>query len=374
VCGRMSKKIIIVGAGVIGLSTALECRMRGHEVTILEKHRCGGQASGAAAGLLAPFSEIEEDPDDFFTLCLSSLRRFSQWKEIVQHEAQQSFSFINSGTIHAFFHEADLLKMEMRIGWQQVYQVAAEPLSASQISKLEPSLSKEVVGGLYYPEESHLYAPDYLNALEKACLNSGVIIHEEVGKVSINESLHNSTVSDENGTTYSADVIVLSSGAWSSEWEQSLNLAIPVFPIRGQICAYHNLPYELNHIVYTSQGYLVSKENKSLVCGASEDIAGFDTTVTAKGIQRLKNWNSNVLPMLTNIEPFSSWAGLRPATQDGFPFIGYHPAAKNIILACGHYRNGILLSPITAEIVANLVEEKDCNIPLGSFAPDRFTY
>jgi glycine oxidase len=370
----MSKKIIIIGAGVIGLSTALELQMRGHKVVVLEKGKCGGQASGAAAGLLAPFSEIEEDPDDFFTLCLASLRRFSHWKDLVKTESNHLFEYTTSGTLHAYFHEADLLKMEMRMNWQKKYNVKAEQLTASQMSKMEPSLAQEVVAGLYYPEESHLYAPDYLLALEKACQNVGVTIHENVGKVMLEHVLEKSTVKDEQGNSYSGDTIVLCSGAWSSEWEQSLNLAIPVFPIRGQICAYEQLHDGLNHIIFTSQGYLVTKGNNTLVCGASEDIAGYNTSTTDKGIQRLKNWNSHVLPMIDKKEPFSVWAGLRPATQDGFPLIGHHPHAENIILACGHYRNGILLSPITAEIVANLVEGKKSTVPLESFAPERFTF
>ncbi|OZM57671.1 glycine oxidase ThiO [Lottiidibacillus patelloidae] len=370
----MSKKIIVIGAGVIGLSTALECQMRGHEVILLEKGKCGGQASGAAAGLLAPFSEIEEDPDDFFTLCLSSLRLFSKWKDLVMTESNHSFEYTTSGTVHAYFHEADMLKIEMRMNWQKKFQVKAEKLTAKQIRTLEPSLSQDAVAGLYYPEESHLYAPDYLIALEKACENIGVTIHENCGKVMLENELERCTVKDEHGNRYSGDIIVLCSGAWSNEWEKYLNLAIPVFPIRGQICAYDQLDKHLNHIVYTSQGYLVSKANNTLVCGASEDIAGFNTAPTIKGIERLKNWNSQVLPMLRSKAPFSKWAGLRPATQDGFPFIGHHPNSENFIFACGHYRNGILLSPITANIVADLVEGKKSVVPLEAFAPDRFTY
>ncbi|PAM93624.1 glycine oxidase ThiO, partial [Flavobacterium sp. IR1] len=123
-----------------------------------------------------------------------------------------------------------------------------------------------------------------------------------------------------------------------------------------------------------SQGYLVPKANGTLVNGASEDIAGFKTDVTVSGIARLTNWNKNIFPFLTDLNPFHTWAGLRPATQDGYPFIGEHPNAKHIIFATGHYRNGILLSPITAKIVAALLSEEKPPVPIETFAPDRFTY
>jgi glycine oxidase len=226
---------------------------------------------------------------------------------------------------------------------------------------------------VHYPEESHVFAPDYVKALEQACRNLGVIIEENLEEVSIEEWRKDVELKSKDGRFFSAERLVICSGAWAQELEETFAIRIPVYPIRGQICAYDNLHGRVNHIIYTSQGYLVPKGNGTLVNGASEDIAGFATDVTEKGILRLTNWNHNILPFLKELEPFHRWAGLRPATQDGYPLIGALEEAPHVIMATGHYRNGILLSPVTAVSVANLIDRDRELVPLALFKPERFT-
>ncbi|WP_332835279.1 glycine oxidase ThiO [Bacillus sp. FJAT-44742] len=368
----MKESIIILGGGVIGLAAAFECRRRGHDVTLLEKVSCGGQASGAAAGMLAPFSEIEEDPDDFFRLGLRSLRLYSQWIEDVKKNSETNFEFSNSGSLHVVYHEADLLSLESRQRWQGEFGVEAEIIKGRELFDLEPKLSKDIIAAMRYPEESHVYAPGYVKALEEACRNLGVTIKDHLEEVTVKEWESAVLLQAKNGETFTADKLVISSGAWAKEMEYVFQMNIPIVPIRGQICAYEINNGEVQHIVYSPQGYLVPKENGSLINGASEDIAGFTTEVTKKGIDRLVKWNKNVFPFLEGKEPFHSWAGLRPATQDGYPLIGRKKEASHIIFAAGHYRNGILLSPVTAEIVADTIDGKEAEIPLHLFDPNRF--
>ncbi|ERN54833.1 glycine oxidase ThiO [Alkalihalophilus marmarensis] len=370
----MTHRVIVLGGGVIGLASALELSRKGHDVTVLEKVRCGGQASGAAAGMLAPYSEIGEDPDDFFRLCLASLREYPVWQEEVKNLSGHDFEYTNSGSLHAVYHEADLLALKTRQSWQREWGAEAELVDATRIKKLEPHLSDSIIGAMHYPEESHVFAPDYVGALEEACRKNGVTIVEELEAVEIHSWKEDIDLVSKNGQRFQAERLVIASGAWSKELEETFSLNLPVYPIRGQICAYELGDKQVNHIVYTSQGYLVPKANGTLVNGASEDIAGFKTDVTEKGIARLTNWNNNIFPFLTDLNPFHTWAGLRPATQDGYPFIGEHPSAKHIIFATGHYRNGILLSPITAKIVAALLSDEKTPVPIETFAPNRFTY
>ncbi|WP_078428812.1 glycine oxidase ThiO [Alkalihalobacterium alkalinitrilicum] len=369
----MGERIVVLGGGIIGLATAFECQRRGHDVTVLEKVACGGQASGAAAGMLAPFSEIGEDPDDFFRLCLESLRLYPKWQEDVKDISGIDFEYSNSGSLHCVYHEADLLALETRLQWQGQFGATAEILYGEDLFKLEKELSREMIAAMYYPEESHVYAPDYVKALEEGCRKLGVKIFDHLEEVHLERWQSEISVCAKNGQKFSGDRLVISNGAWAKELENVFGLNIPVYPIRGQICAY-NIPVgKVKHIIYTSQGYLVPKANGTLVNGASEDIAGFDTTVTEKGIRRLTNWNKKVLPFLESEVPFHTWAGLRPATQDGYPLIGGLSNVPEIIFAAGHYRNGILLSPVTAHIVADLLDKKQEIVPLTSFAPERFS-
>lgn len=358
-------RITIIGGGVIGLSIAFECQRRGHNITVVEAQQCGGQASGAAAGMLAPYSEIEEDPDDFFRLCQKSLQIFPEWQEDVKRYSEKDFEYNESGSLYCIYHEADRLSLETKQAWQRKFNVKSTILSAEEVRIKEPDLSREVVAALWCPEESHIYAPGYVAALLQACRNLGVRVLEGVGHATLDGY---AVVTEQE--RIEGDQVVLAAGAWSKYWEKELGCSLPVYPIRGQICAYE-APL-LKHIVFTSQGYLVAKANGSVVAGASEDIADFDTTVTAHGIGRLEKWSKKVMPVLETKDPFHKWAGLRPATQDGFPLIGKLKKKPWIILATGHYRNGILLSPITAKIVADEIDQIPQQIAINQFRPDRF--
>lgn len=368
----MGKSIVVMGGGVIGLSCAFELQSRGHQVTLLEPASCGGQASGAAAGMLAPYSENVEGPDDFFRLCLNSLRLYPQWQQSIKDISKMTFEYTPSGSLYLAYHQADLLALEGRLLWQRQFGSTGTIIAGDELFQLEPLLSRDVLAALYTPEESHVYAPHYVSALEQACRLMGVNIQDGLKRIEIVEWKQAVVVRSADQRLFYGDHLVVCSGAWAQELEQTFEMNIPVYPIRGQICAYEASNHSVNHMVFSSQGYLVGKENGTLVCGASEDIAGFDTTVTAKGIDRLKRWNQRVFPHLSEVEPFHRWAGLRPSTQDGFPLIGPLSESRHVTIAVGHYRNGILLSPVTAMHVANGIDGIQDEGSIEAFSPERF--
>lgn len=370
----MNDSFIVMGGGIIGLSCALELRRRGLEVTLLETGACGGQASGAAAGMLAPYSENPEAPDEFFMLCRESLKLYPAWQRKVRELSGMEFEYTECGSLYAVYHEADLLGLESRLHWQRQHGSSGVILHGAELRNAEPGLSSEIRAALWTPEESHIYAPDFVAALKQSCLHSGVVVREGLGSLELAAWEPRVKVRSHSGEIFVAEQALICIGAWAGELSKRLGLQIPVQPIRGQICAYEwgeeHMP--LRHMVFASQGYLVQKANGTLVCGASEDIAGFDTSVTERGIQRLLRWNKNMLPELGGKEPFHRWAGLRPATLDGRPLIGRLERAERVIFAAGHYRNGILLSPITAQLAADCAE--GCPLPewQQAFRPERF--
>ncbi|WP_091183988.1 glycine oxidase ThiO [Paenibacillus catalpae] len=367
----MGETIVIMGGGVVGLSCAFELQKRGHQAIVLEIGRCGGQASGAAAGMLAPYSENVEGPDDFFRLCRESLELYPSWRDEVRKVSGRAFEYTGSGSLYIAYHEADRLALEGRRLWQNEHGSGGIVLEGDELFRQEPMLSREVKAALYTPEESHVYAPDYVLALEHACRLTGVQIYEQLGKVSVEEWRSDLIVTSQDGRSFTGDRLVVCSGAWAQELEEVFGIRIPVYPIRGQICAYEAEVKPVQHMVFCNQGYLVAKTNGTLVCGASEDVAGFDTSVTERGIERLRKWNKQAFPFLAEQEPFHRWAGLRPSTQDGFPLLGpLQESAGRVVMAAGHYRNGILLSPVTAQVVADYID-KGGRLP--AFAPERFT-
>lgn len=368
----MGKDIIVLGGGVIGLSIAFECQRRGDQVLVLDVSECGGQASGAAAGMLAPYSEISEDPDDFFHLCVQSLHEFPSWQEEIKQLSGIDFEYRKTGSLTVILHEAERLSLETRKDWQQQFGCRSEVIERDRLREIEPNLSDEIIAALYTPEETHLYAPDYVKALKQACISVGVQIYERLEQTEIVEWQREVHVRSKDQRSFFADHLVVATGAWSSELEETFDIKIPVFPIRGQICAYE-IDEPIRHLIFSSQGYLVSKTNGSLVCGASEDIAGFDTRVTEKGVGRLERWSKKLLPQLHDLSPYHRWAGLRPATRDGFPLLGSLSSDRHILFATGHYRNGILLSPITAKVIADHLNDLPERLPLTAFSPERFS-
>jgi glycine oxidase len=368
----MKESIVIMGGGVIGLSCAFELRRRGHQVTVLEINRCGGQASGAAAGMLAPYSENVEGPDAFFQFCRSSLQLYPEWQAAVKQASRQTFEYTNSGSLYIAYHDADLLALEGRLLWQRQFGSSGSIVEGEALFDLEPLISRNVRAALFTPEESHLYAPHYVSALEQACRLMGVSIEENLNHVSVSEWQHEIVVQSADQRLFSGDRLLVCSGAWAQELSATFNIEIPVYPIRGQICAYEIENKPVQHMVFSNQGYLVGKENATLVCGASEDVAGFDTSVTEKGIERLRKWNKQAFPFLDGQEPFHRWAGLRPSTQDGLPLIGALSGDSKVVFAVGHYRNGILLSPATAMLVADCIEAKQTAGYDQAFLPERF--
>ncbi|ANY65546.1 glycine oxidase ThiO [Paenibacillus sp. BIHB 4019] len=369
----MGERIVIMGGGIIGLSCAFELRSRGHQVTVLEIGSCGGQASGAAAGMLAPFSENVEGPDDFFRLCAQSLRLYPSFTDRVKQVSDVPFEYTESGSMYIAYHDADILALEGRLRWQREYGSSGSLLEGGDVFRLEPKLSGKVRAALYTPEESHLYAPHYVKALEHACRLLDVHIHEHLEQVAIKDWQSTVVLEAADGRIFEGDRLVVCSGAWAQQLEAAFGLRIPVYPIRGQICAYETVEKPVHHMVFCNQGYLVAKENNTLVCGASEDVAGFETSVTEKGIERLRKWNKQAFPFLETWTPFHKWAGLRPSTQDGFPLLGALAQSGRVVMAVGHYRNGILLSPVTAQLAADSVEGKKMPDFMQAFAPERFS-
>ncbi|MBB6633692.1 glycine oxidase ThiO [Cohnella thailandensis] len=373
----MKPSVLIVGGGIIGLSCAFEAASRGFAVTVLERDGFGGQASGAAAGMLAPFSENPDGPDAFFRLCLDSLRLYPEWARRVEEASGRRVEFLRTGSLQVALHEADELPLARRMEWQRPFGSFAERLSGEALRKLEPGLTGEAVSALYCPEEGHVHAPKLVEALELACLRAGVRLVAGAGELLRAEADESSgvRVTAAAAGRHAADLAVWCTGAWSGLHGGWLGAPVPVHPIRGQICAYRPLPCDVRHMIFTSQAYWVRKSDGSLVCGASEDVAGFDRSVTEAGIGRLVRWTGKMFPDLRGTEPARRWAGLRPATLDGWPLLGPLASMPGVFLAAGHYRNGILLSPATAAAACDWLEGRVGRTDgrLEPFSPERFS-
>lgn len=346
----MTNKLLVLGGGIVGLSCAYEALKQGWQVTVVDCGELGGQASGAAAGMLAPYYENGDTPDAFFRLCLNSLARYPAWTAEVEADSGMRAGFVRSGSVHVAMREADRLSLFGRMAWQTAAGANMEWLDEAALRRAEPSLAPGLAGALYCSDEAHVQAPLLVRALALACERRGARLLPHAGAMTAVEGGIAGCISvqfEEYGRI-DADAACCCLGAWSGRLSDWLGLRIPVHPIRGQICAYVPAPAALRHLVFGPRSYWASKPDGSLVCGASEDESGFDRTVTAGGIGRLVRAGERMLPALSGAVPARSWAGLRPATLDGRPLIGPVPGRPAVFMAAGHHRNGILLSPATA--------------------------
>jgi len=381
----MAEHLIILGGGIIGLSCAFEAVRQGFRVTVVEQGALGGQASGAAAGMLAPFTENPDQPDAFFGLCRESLRLYPEWVRQIESVSGMRAELVATGSLTAVLHEADLLPLQTRLAWQQREGAREAELieQGKRLRAMEPLLSDKVQGALFCPNEQHVNAPRLVAALAEACRRLGAELVEQAGVVELPElSCAAGSVAGDSGKgvlvrtskkgDFKGERLVVCTGAWASQLAETFGLPLPIHPIRGQICAY-DVPYGYtHHMVFSSQAYWVGKRNGTLVCGASEDVAGYDTTVTERGIERLMRWGPRLFPFLEGKKVVHSWAGLRPATRDGWPLIGELPGRPDILIAAGHYRNGILLSPVTASLIGSLLSGQTGLMSNTPFTPNRF--
>lgn len=376
-------EVLIVGGGVIGLTIARELKKRGAErVCIVEKRAgCGLESSSAAAGMLAPQAEANAD-GVFFRFCYESRNLYPQFAAELSDETSVDIEFDQTGTIYLAFSEEDSEEIEKRFEWQSNADLPVEKLNEWEIAELEPNLSKFVVGGLRFPLDWQVKNTMLVAALAKflppievanlSAKNSSGWVSATVESL-IFENGKIAGVQTEQGALR-APVVILASGAWTSLLNLPSNFAdfIKIAPVRGQMMSFRDNDKPIGHNVYTPRGYIVPRRGRQIMVGATVEHAGFDARTTGAGVSYLLETAFEIAPHLQNLSVNKFWAGLRPKSPDGLPLIGEFPADSNLYFATGHFRNGILLAPLTARIIADKIAKNIDSPFLKTFNPSRF--
>lgn len=371
---RKNQEILIIGGGVIGLSLALELHKKGAgRITILERGKIGQESSFAAAGILAPHAEAEKQ-DDFYHFCDESKNLYADFAEQLLAETGVDIELDCSGTLYLAFSETDAAEIRHRFAWQKKAGLNVELLSAEETRKTEPFVSPDAREALFFPHDWQVENRRLLAALQKyAALNSVEIVENaEVRNLLIEKGkVVGAETSDEK---FFAGTVVLATGAWTSLIESGENdfSLPPVEPVRGQILSFRTAKRLFSKVIYSPRGYLVPRRDGRILIGATVEAVGFDKSVTKSGIDFLSEIALEISPSLANLEIFDKWAGLRPASADGLPIIGAFPETKNLFIATAHFRNGILLAPLTAKILADKIVENSDSKYLEIYSPKRF--
>ncbi|PSF38192.1 glycine oxidase ThiO [Aphanothece hegewaldii CCALA 016] len=351
-----TNEIIVIGGGIIGLAIAVDLKLRGSSVTVLSRD-FQQAASHAAAGMLAPYAE-KIPPSSLLDLCLKSRWLYPEWVRKIE-----DLTGLDTG-----YHPCGILSLV----YEKPSSLDDTWLDQESIKLYQSDLGLDVVGGWWYPDDGQVDNRKLVIALRQAAINLGVDLVEGVTVKAIQQQQHKvKSLLTSNGE-YEAQTYILASGSWASQL-----LPIPVHPIKGQMAALRmpidsdNIP-PLQRILFGPQTYLVPRQDGRLIIGATSEKVGWKTGNTPDGLQTLLSRAIQLYPPLKDWPIEETWWGFRPGTPDELPILGTS-SCDNLILALGHYRNGILLAPVTASLIANLVLQGKTDPLLNQFRDFRFS-
>lgn len=358
-----------MGGGVIGCAIAHGLAARGCDVQLVADRGLARGATQASAGMLVPYVEAHgEGP--ILDLAVRSLALYDEFVERTRADGvadDQAFEYTRCGSLQVAFDAEREAALRAAATHLATKGVRAEWLDPAALRRVEPALSQSASGGLLIADHAVVGAEALTAALWSAATTRGARFLP--GRVT---RIRRDGIVEASGGTLRADVVVLASGAWSAQIEIEGLPPLPVFPVRGQLVRLILEAVVLQHIIWGPRCYLVPWTDGTLLVGATAENVGYDERNTAAGVHDLLDAASEVVPRVWAAAFEGARSGLRPATDDGLPIIGRSASAPGVVFATGHYRNGVLLAPITAALVGALVMDGREDPILRHFSPDRF--
>lgn len=362
---------LVVGGGIIGCTIACELRKAGLTVAVIERSQPGSEASVAAAGMLAPHAGPKRRTP-FFTVLREGLKRYPRFIAEVEEATGLQTEFKKTGLFYLAFNEDDEAVLAEKLEFQIASGVQAEWISGEEIRRRDPAIGPQVRKGIYFSEDCQVDNILLMKAVFEWTRRLGVewILASPATAIWLEGSRARGVVSGPD--RFESPLIINAAGSWAN-FDRSLPFEIPVKPSRGQILVLQSPGRNpvFQQMIYTRRVYTVSRDDGRLIVGSTVESVGYNKEVTVKGLHKflrgLLEINSGFISL-----PFREcWAGLRPRSKDNLPILGRTPV-EGLYLAAGHFRNGILLAPLTASVLKDLVLDRPPEIDLAPFALDRF--
>ena len=367
--------VAIIGAGVIGLGIAWRLALRGVPVAVFDKGASGAGASHAAAGMLAACAEAEPGEEALVTLGRASQARWPAFAVELEQVSGLDVGVRPEGTLVVALTSDDQARLSHQLVFQQKLGLPLQWITAAETRRREPHLAGKLAGAVFSPEDTQVDNRKLAAALRIAAEAAGASIseHQAVKTIS-NDAGRVDGIVLADGRKVAADVVVLAAGAWSRSIDGlAPELRPPVRPIKGQMLALRMDPTAplLTHVVWAPGAYLVPRLDGRLLVGATVEEKGYDTSLTAGGILTLLEAAWRVVPAVEELPIDEMWVGHRPGSRDDAPILGTG-LIDGLIYATGHHRNGILLTPITADAIAELVLDGAADPAIRPFSIERF--
>jgi len=367
-------RVAVIGAGVIGLSIGWRLAAAGCAVDIFERGEAGHGASWAAAGMLAAGIEAEPGEDRLYALNRRSQELWPGFAADLEATSGLAVGYRGEGTLVAALTRDDAAQLRFHYEYQRGLGIALEWLSAAEARRREPHLSPHLAAAVFSPRDHQVDNRRVVTALRRAYLSAGGRLHEHAPVDAVETASGRAAALRIGEARHDADVIVLAAGAWSSAISGLPRQAMPpVRPVKGQMLALRMDPGAplLRHVLWSPKAYLVPREDGRLIIGATSEERGFDPSLTAGGVFALLEGAWRALPGIEELAIDEMWVGFRPGSRDDAPMLGPSPV-EGLVLATGHHRNGILLTPVTADAVSRFILRGEVDEVIRPFAIDRF--
>ena len=362
---------MVIGAGIVGCAIAYELARRGASVRIVDDRPAGMGATQASAGVLAPYIEAP-DEGPLLQLTTRSLALFDTFVARVRSASGMPVTYQRTGTLDVAMDDETMQRLRTTALALASRGVAAEILDARTAQALEPQLNGDLLGGLLIPSHGFVGATELTCALAAAARRHGAQLVQG-GRVERISRRNGDLLVVTDHESLTSNGVVLAAGSWSGQIAiEGTAARVPVRPVRGQLLHLAWNGPLLGRVIWSDRCYLVPWQDGTLLVGATVEDAGFDERTTAAGVRDLIEAACDLVPHAWTASVVAARAGLRPASADELPVIGASGVIPNMMYATGHYRNGVLLSPLTAELVADAMLENRMDPLLAATSPQRF--
>lgn len=364
-------EIVIIGAGVVGCTIAFELARRGAVVKIVDGRPVGKGATQASAGILAPYLE-SRDGGPLLDLTTRSLHLFDDFIAQVVSASGVDVLYRRTGTLDVATDDADVRQLSETASLLSSKGVAAEWLDGTAARLEEPQLTSHALGALSIRAHGFVSAPELTRAAAAAAQRFGAQLVPPAHVTRIARANGNVNI-EADGTVLRADAVVLAAGCWSGQVAiEGIAGRVPVRPVRGQLLHLVWNGEPLRRVIWSQKCYLVPWHDGTVLVGATMEEAGFEERVTVAGVRDLLDAACDVVPHAWTASFAAARVGLRPGTPDNLPIIGRSRVMPGLLYATGHFRNGVLLAPLTARIVADALLDGRMDPALEVTGPERF--
>ncbi|MCH7726426.1 MAG: glycine oxidase ThiO, partial [Planctomycetes bacterium] len=350
---------LIVGAGVIGMSLARELAGHGLSVHVIDRAAVGKEASWAGAGILPPANPATSIHS------LQKLRALShvlhpRWAATLREETGIDTGYRKCGGICLARSAGEAASLRALKGLYDEEDIAFEQLNSEELLELEPVFrplvhAGKITAAFQIPDESQLRNPDHLRALLASCNARGVKVTADVAAKSFEVTAGRMVAVHTDSKPIFAESVCIASGAWTHAILQQLRVPNGIMPVRGQMVMYRCDKQPFSRIINEGPRYLVPRDDGRVLVGSTEEEVGFDKSTTEDGLDELMTLAESLIPELVRERVERTWAGLRPGSFDGFPYLGKIPGLDNAFVAAGHFRSGLQMSPATAIVMSQLI-------------------